>query len=74
MVLVAQRMGHRIDHLLPGRLAGGGELLAEVGGQDDDEDVTQELAMEGGEAVSLVLLPTSQCTMVSSRRVCLELP
>lgn len=43
MVLVGQGVGHHTHHLLPGSLAGGGELLAEVGGQDDDEDVTQEL-------------------------------
>lgn len=40
VVLVSQRVGHHTDHLLPGGLAGGGEVLAEVAGQDDDEDVT----------------------------------
>lgn len=52
VVLVGQRVGHHTDHLLPGGLAGGGEFLAVVGSQDDDEDVTQELAVEGEEAVS----------------------
>lgn len=36
-------MGHRTDQLLPGSLAVGREILAEVGSQDDDQDVTQEL-------------------------------
>lgn len=43
VVLVAQGVGHHADQLLPGGLAGRGELLPEVGSQDDDEDVTQEL-------------------------------
>ena len=67
MVLVGQRVGHHTDHLLPGGLAGGGEVLTEVSGQDNDEDVTQELAMEGGEAVSPVLPPASLPTVAPPR-------
>lgn len=43
MVLASQGVGHHTDQLLPGSLAFRSEVLAEVGGQDDDEDVTQEL-------------------------------
>lgn len=43
VVLAGQGMGHRTDQLLPGSLAFGSEILGEVGGQDDDQDVTQEL-------------------------------
>uniref|UniRef100_A0A8C3D221 Uncharacterized protein n=1 Tax=Corvus moneduloides TaxID=1196302 RepID=A0A8C3D221_CORMO len=35
-------MGHHPDQLLPRSLAGRGEVLGEVRGQDDDQDVTQE--------------------------------
>lgn len=52
MVLVSQGVGHHTDHLLPGSLAGRGEVLAVVGSQDDDEDVTQELPVQGAEAIS----------------------
>lgn len=43
MVLVGQSMGHHPDQLLPSGLAGRSEVPAEVCGQHDDEDVTQEL-------------------------------
>uniref|UniRef100_A0A8C0U5R9 Uncharacterized protein n=1 Tax=Cyanistes caeruleus TaxID=156563 RepID=A0A8C0U5R9_CYACU len=37
-------MGHHPNQLLPRGLAGGGEVLGEVRGQDDDQDVPQETA------------------------------
>lgn len=43
MVLVGQSMGHHADQLLPRGLAGRGEVLGEVCGQHNDEDVSQEL-------------------------------
>lgn len=43
MVLVGQSMGHHTDQLLPSGLAGRGEVLGEVRGQHNDEDVSQEL-------------------------------
>lgn len=43
MVLVGQGVGHHTDQLLPGSLAVRSEVLAEVGGQDDDQGVPQEL-------------------------------
>lgn len=43
MVLVGQSMGDHADQLLPSGLAGGSEVLGEVCGQHDDEDVSQEL-------------------------------
>lgn len=43
VVLAGQSVGHHTDQLLPGSLAFGSEILAEVGSQDDDQDVTQEL-------------------------------
>lgn len=72
VVLVGQRMGHHADHLLPGGLAGGGEVLAEMGGQDDDEDVTQELGVEAEEAVSPVLPPASLPTIAPPRCSCVD--
>lgn len=59
MVLVGQRVGHHTHHLLPGSLAGGSEVLAEVGGQDDDQDVPQELVKEEEENPSADAVPTS---------------
>lgn len=72
VVLMGQRVGHHTNHLLPGGLAGGGEVLAVVGGQDDDEDVTQELSLEGGEGVSPVLPPTSLPTIAPFRCSCVD--
>lgn len=43
MVLVGQSMGHHANQLLPSGLAGRGEVLGEVCGQHNDEDVSQEL-------------------------------
>lgn len=43
MVLVGQSMGHHTNQLLPSGLAGRGEVLGEVCGQHNDEDVSQEL-------------------------------
>lgn len=64
VVLVGQGMGHHPDQLLPRGLAGGGEVLGEVRGQDDDQDVTQELQRGRQERnqVSRVLGTPSPCT------------
>lgn len=43
MVLVGQSVGHHANQLLPSGLAGRGEILGEVCGQHNDEDVSQEL-------------------------------
>lgn len=43
VVLAGQRVSHHPHQLLPGGLAGGGELLAQVGRQHNVEDVSQEL-------------------------------
>lgn len=72
VVLVGQRVGHHTDHLLPGGLAGGGEVLAEMGGQDDDEDVTQELGVEAEEAISPVLPLASLPTIAPPRCSCVD--
>lgn len=52
-------MGHHTHHLLPGSLAGRSEVLADVGGQDDDQDVPQELAKEEEEKPSGTAVPSS---------------
>lgn len=36
VVLAGQGMSHDADQLLPGKLGGGGEILGEVGSQDND--------------------------------------
>jgi len=61
MVLVGQSMGHHADQLLPSGLAGRGEVLGEMRSQHNDEDVSQELEMEGNQ-VSTVLSTPSSCT------------
>lgn len=43
MVLVGQSVGHHANQLLPSGLAGRGEILGEVCGQHNDENVSQEL-------------------------------
>lgn len=43
VVFAGQGVGNHTHQLLPGSLAVGSEVLAEVGGHDDDQDVTQEL-------------------------------
>lgn len=56
VILVCQGMGHQPDQLLPRGLAGRGEVLGEVGSQDDDQDVTQELQRKaGGKSAQQVL-------------------
>lgn len=57
VVLAGQGVGHQPHQLLPRGLAGRGELLAEVSGQDDDQDVTQQLQRgeQEGNQVSRVL-------------------
>lgn len=43
MVFAGQGVGDHTHQLLPGSLAVRSEILAEVGGHHDDQDVTQEL-------------------------------
>lgn len=43
VVFAGQGVGNHAHQLLPGSLAVGSEVLAEVGSQDNDQDVTQEL-------------------------------
>lgn len=52
VVLAGQRVSHDADQLLPGRVASGGEIPGEVGGQDDDQDVSKELEEEKQNRVS----------------------
>lgn len=66
VVLAGQSVGHRTDQLLPGGLGLGSELLGEVAGQDDDQDVTQEL---GGEEQKTQL---SNCRVAGSRHPALR--
>lgn len=59
MVLAGQSMSHNVDQLLPGKLAGRSEIPGKVGGQDDDQDVPQELVKEEEENPSADAVPTS---------------
>lgn len=59
VVLAGQGVSHDTHQLLPGELAGRGEVLGEVGSQDNDEDVPEELE-EKRKAEGLMLRTTAQ--------------